>query len=448
MATEMEDAGTAGSKKCPSCSTEVPVYFDNSRFIACPKCQTIFNSQAARAEKAILGKNKVKQQPISLLIQLGHYFEWKQTKYQVVGMADTKLVYRDHISPDDSGSMKYREWSLKSKDGQYLTITESIYGNYISMEVQPTHTENPEGRTTLTFFNDRVYNRVAESGHGTRICFFGEADDLYLPGDRFKYASYKDQNFLDKSKQMITYGVEWKEGHRVDTHTYYRQFPLSKFNLRKNLRKHNDFSEYDARNRAFSFIRGVVLVSFLLCVLFMIVSLISDGKTVYRVTASLPELMTDEGTLAFDEPFEIPQSNQIYTIIFGAQLISPNTEIAAAAEILNENENVISLMEGEFWRSQGVADGEAWAESNLQVSQQFSAKETGVFRPVLIADSVQTTVLHPDDYLFFEVRKGGLLTRYFFIAALVFFFLTVWVYNPTSSERLKRRYFALISKKK
>ncbi|MBT32045.1 MAG: hypothetical protein CMO01_20485 [Thalassobius sp.] len=420
--------------ECPSCRETVFLIYKNSVFANCKNCNSIFVVKPSRPENAILGQNKKNSYALIRYLEIGQKFIYNETAYIITGRAVIKVKFEGTDSNEAyKGSLIYHEWVCRSKDSQYFTITEDYAGFHISMPVEP----DPEvdqyfiRNSFMQIYSDMAPKKIDETGIGKVIYFEGEADDNYYPGRELSYATCTYKGY--------TYGAEWNPYKKDVSVNFYVQSVMPKNTLHKMIYEKNDMSNYNKKLKEFNFLRKAVTVTALILFILMAFSTGEKGKMMYEKRIKMLDI-TEAG---YKLPtFEINELNTPYSIKTIANVPSSNTEMLVGVEITNKNENVVNLLEKWFWTASGSYEGEAWRESDVEMTSYFKFDKKGTYQPILYLEkSTATKTITDGYYVNLYIRKGVMMTRYFLYTLIFFIILIIILYLPGTSHYIKSWYF-------
>ena len=424
-------------KKCLNCQESIPLIFEDSYFACCPNCSHIISLKSARPEKAILSENPKKTYPPRRFLAIGQSFTYQDIRYKITGRAVIKVkYYLPQEKENNTGSASYHEWFCRSAAHEYLTITENAVGFNISRPETPDEeVEEHFSGNFMRIFAQENFRPIEETGDGRVIFFEGEADDNYYPGRKLKYATYK--------KNGYTYGAEWNPDKAETSTAFFVQNVMPEVRLLKMITKENDLTEYNKKLKEYNFLRGSVIATAFLMLLFLVISVGYKGTSIYYSRVLLNDI--PETGLKIDD-FEIASLNSTYAVNVKSNLTSGNTEVLVAVEINNENGNAIHLFEKWFWKASGVSGGERWKEEDIDETYLINPKKQGRFTPVVFTEKTNLTKASTSDSVDITVRKGLLLSRYFVILFIIFIIMIIFMYSPATTPYIKAWYFKILDK--
>ena len=421
-------------KNCPECDTQISVFFESSRVISCPNCNTVFNSETNRQSKAVLGKNPSRKPTNPTFLEVGQEFIHKSTfkkgdRFKIIAHIYVKSTYETFgIGEKYKGKWYYHEWLCVSQTGDYLSIVYDKEGYKFAMPIKNEKFVNLEKANYLILDAKRVRFPIDERSENEVIYFEGEYEDAYAPSVKFNAAS--------SSKTQVLYGAEWFDAKLPESYSYFEQRPVGDKILFKKIENANDLSTYKSKLSDYHFFRKAVLFSCLGVFVIWFFSLFFSGFSVYRQEFSLAKL-TDEEVIKGKAPFEISSLNSVYQLDMEVEMDAENTEVFAAVEILNENENVVNVMQWDFWKAAGISDGEKWTETSTGFTKYYSFPQKGKFSLIFHAEKTKASVINANDKLIFEVNKGALLSRYFIILLILLIIFLIIIYSKGTGNKIK-----------
>ncbi|MBT32046.1 MAG: hypothetical protein CMO01_20490 [Thalassobius sp.] len=418
-------------KVCPECNHEITALSEKSRIFACPNCSSVFNSETNRRENQILGKNSISKTKNITFLEVGQIFNHRKITYKIIGRIRVKCNYKVLSYNEETGTWIYDEWICTNDKGKYLSIVHDKEGYKFAIPIEPKKRKNPETNTYLNISgkDQKMTDEVCEN----EILFFeGESEDALYPGKKFKSASYKYRYSI--------YGMEWEDARISESYVYYKQDNFSTTDLQKMITKHNELTTYNKKLANFKFFQKALNYTTLFVFIFWMISLFYDGKPIYTKSFNLKEL-ADEEEMVAKEPFVIEDLASVYQFNLDTKLDEVNTEIYAAIEILNENQNVVNLIGHDFWRAAGYDGGERWSESETAISRYYSFPEKGTFSIVFHAETTSNSRINSKDQITLKINKGAFLSRYF-IFLMVICLLFIFLMNISSiHNRVKALFF-------
>ena len=424
----------AYKRTCPNCNSEVNVYFESSRIISCNTCDTIFNCETNRKERAILGKNPKRKPGNPTFLEVGQEFIQKSTfkkgdRFKILAHIYVKSKYETFgAGKKYTGNWYYHEWFCVSQAGAYLSLVFDKEGYKTAVPIEVEKKLDPEQYSTLYFNTSKHRKKIDERSENEVIFFEGEAEDAYVPGHKFKSAV--------SGTVGVIYGVEWEDANLPDTYSYFEQKPEGERNLFSKIDTANDLSQYKKKLANFTFFRKSMLYTTIGVFVIWFISLFYSGFNVFKKEFNLAQLL-DEEDVKMNTPIEITDLKSVYQLDLSVEMEEENTEVFAAVEILNENENVINLMQWDFWKAAGVDGGEKWSETSTGLTRYYAFPKQGKFFLAFHAEKTPLTRLKPNDKLIFEVNKGALLSRYFILLFLLFGVFTIVLYAKGPSNKIK-----------
>jgi|GEM_PF-6198584 len=421
-------------KSCPACSAQVGVYFESSRIILCTNCNTVFNSETNRQSKAILGKNPSRKPANPTFLEVGQEFIQKSTfkkgdRFKIIAHIYVRSNYETFgIGEKYKGKWYYHEWLCISQTGDYMSIVFDKEGYKFASPIKDVKFVNLEKANYLVLKASKVRLPIEERSENEVLYFEGEYEDAYAPGTKFSSASSGPKHAI--------LGAEWFDANLPESYSYFEQKPIGDKSLFDKIDNANDLSTYKRKLSDFHFFRKAVLFSFIGLFVLWFFSLFFDGFNIYKQEFNLAKLI-DEEAMKGKTPFEINSLSSVYQLDMEVEMEAENTEVFAAVEILNENENVVNVMQWDFWKAAGYSDGEKWSETSTGFTNYYSFPKTGKFLLTFHAEKTKASVIGPNDKLIFEVNKGALLSRYFIILLVFLGIFLIFIYSRGTGNKIK-----------
>ncbi len=421
-------------KNCPECNTQVSVFFESSRIISCSNCSTVFNSETNRQSKAILGKNPNRKPANPTFLEIGQEFIQKSTfkkgdRFKIIAHIYIKSNYETFgVGEKYKGKWYYHEWLCVSQTGDYMSIVYDKEGYKFAKPIKDVKFVNLEKANYLILTAKTVRFPIEERSKNEVLYFEGEYEDAYAPGTRFNSA-------ISGPKHLIV-GAEWFDANLPESYSYFEQKPVGDKLLFKKIENANDLSTYKSKLSDYNFFRKAILLSFIGIFVLWFFSLFFNGFNIYKQEFNLAQLV-DEEAIKGKAPFEISSLSSVYQLDMEVEMEAENTEVFAAVEILNENENVVNVMQWDFWKAAGISDGEKWSETSTDFTEYYSFPKKGKFSVTFHAEKTKTSVIGANDKLVFEVNKGALLSRYFIILLILLGISLIIIYSRGTGNKIK-----------
>ena len=396
---------------CPSCGKPVSVKLDTTQALTCPNCRALISLESGAAAE-VEGRRMNYLAPPSFL-KLGLEGNLQGKKVQIIGRQYFDARIREWDTEDNdwwNGEWQWHEWMVVTEDKEYVFIEEDSEGYKVHRKFTPKKASiPPPDARTVALDDSGIKYSVLEHGSATLKFFEGEFTWVPSYGESVSYCDIDGPDGL--------YSIEWRSqaaGGEIEEVEFFSGTPTDKlallhaFNLREEIEKEKasraEQQEYNSWSLLAFATSGLLL-------LLGLVSLSGSPQLVFQHSASFAEIPEDGVTVG---PFQLNQPGGIYRIKVSGS-IPDNTDSWGGVELLDASEDAINTVEGDIWRESGSDDEGPWSESETEAVNYFRLDQPGVYYARMFVERPGAT----QGQLSVEISKGAVLSRYYFILALL-----------------------------
>lgn len=416
MATEITSQADSASVKqfnCSGCGASLQVTHPRAKEIACQYCGSVLDVNSEDHQILQSMGSPDRHEPFSF-IRLGMMAEIQSKAYQVIARTRWRQRYKEYWREEgESGYSNevwiYDEWLLIDEDRTYFYLVEDEEGYWISDEIIPEIPQLLPRSLQMSFFRNQHEQRVQEYGGAEVIYFEGESNYHIVKGDRIHFAMYQHAG--------INYSVEWRMADQDDIKEveFFQEKPISRRRLMEAFSENEALAKLKEREEFWGFVYKVARIAM---VIFFVLSFFAcSDMTQHVVTSqqvSLPSLLDQEGV--FSEPIEVPEKG-LYRLTLRASSMAENSEVYVFAYVLDSAKAAINTIDEELFYYAGYDDEGRWTETNYDVSKRFRLEKGGTYYLQLFGNADNPALIRGS--LSIQLKSGVMLTRYFFLAALL-----------------------------
>jgi len=416
MATEITSQAESASVKqfnCAGCGASLQVTHPRAKEIACQYCGSVLDVNSDDHQILQSMGNPERHEPFSF-IRLGMMAEIQGKAYQVIARTRWRQRYKEYWREEgESGYSNevwiYDEWLLIDQNRTYFYLVEDEEGYWLSDEIIPEKPQLLERSLQMSFFRNQPNQRVQEYGGAEVVYFEGESNYHILKGDRIHFAMYQHAG--------INYSVEWRMADEQDIKEieFFQEKPISRRRLLEAFSENEELTKLKEREAFWGFVYQVARIAM---VIFFVLSFFACSDMTQNVVTSqqvsLPNILDQGGVLT--EPIEVPKQG-LYRLTLRASGMNENSEIYLFAYVLDSAKAAINTIDQQLFYYAGYDDEGRWTETNYDVSKRFRLEKGGTYYLQLFGDADNPALIRGD--LSIQLKSGVILTRYFFLAALI-----------------------------
>lgn len=349
---------------CPACGAMVRVQGPKAKVATCFQCGGLID--LVSEEKKLLGQAGSRPAPRSS-IALGKKATFEGVPSQVIG--------RVRFQMEGGGGEDYwDEWALISQQGEYLWLSEDEDGFTLQKAFVPLHpldpTGLPPGVTSITLEKEAA--QIEEQGVALVAYVEGE-----LP---WRAALGKRTGYLDALAGKTAYSIEWSpeeiefyKGQELDPQEVYKALGLKEAP-----------AAWKAPAPVSHAHKAVVwaLVGFGLFCLVTSIVLSTTGSLMESKKFTLKEVDNEPGIMG---PLELKETGGVYRVDMAASGLDQSVN-SLDIIILDEANQPLHHIEGDFWDEVGYDDEGRWHESDTSHSAYFRLVRPGKYTFVVMGE--------------------------------------------------------------
>ena len=422
MATTFVKEETVASVKqlnCTSCGNALSVFNPRAKYISCQYCGSVLDANSEEHQILMSVGAPTSHQPLSF-IKVGMVATFSDKKYQVIARTRWHQDYYEYWSEEgESGYSReqwvYDEWLMISEQRTYFYLVEDPSGYYISDEIVPTNPSLPGDSNRWSMMSNQREQIIKEYGAAGVVYFEGESNYQIKINDSIQFANYKHKNSI--------YTAEWRVDEATDQIKEIEFFKENQISKREVMKAFEANEELNVLRTKGEFWQWMTFGSGGLFVLFFILMLGTCGggnKEVFKQQMSLASMNDEEGLVS--NPMTLEKG--VHTIELNGVLEQANQEAFILAYFMNEDEDVINYLEGDFAVYAGFDEDGYWEESQESNSKLVKVKEAGTYYAKIMADRDSTTT----GSILLTVTGGKVISRYYNLGWIVFLIFGVVFY--------------------
>ena len=396
---------------CQGCGNGLQALHPRAQAVACPYCGSVVDVQSETHEiLASLGKPE-RHPPFSFL-RLGQVAQLRGRTYQVIARTRWRMKYKEYWAEEGETGYSnevwlYDEWLLIDERRTYFYLVEDKEGFSMSDEIVPeTPTLLPKD-LRMSFYKAQPRQIVREYGMAEAIHFEGESNYQVSLGDQIRFASFKDRG--------IDYLVEWRlneSGDEVKEVEFFQETPVSR---RKVIEAFGDNDAIEALAQVEAKWRFIFRVALATCVvlgLLLMRAVTYGGEPIFEQEFNLNQVNDNQSVTS--NPIEIREPG-LFQLRMNATFIAENTDMFVFGYILDQDEQAINTLPGEFSYYTGVDDEGRWVEADREAKLTFRLQEPGTYYIQLFRDPDYTHA----SQVTVGVYAGVMVKRYLIIALII-----------------------------
>ncbi len=399
---------------CNSCGNGLEVFNPRAKYISCQYCGSVLDTKSEQHEILMSMSPPTEHQPMSF-IKVGLLANFFDKKYQVIARTRWQQDYYEYWSEEgETGYSRelwiYDEWLMISEQRTYFYLVEDKDGYYISEEIVPDNPSLPNESSHWSFMKNQRPQIINEYGSASVIYFEGESNYQIKLNDLIQFASYKHKNTI--------YTAEWRINELNNQIKEIEFFKEDKISKKEIIQAFENNEELDGLRRKGEIWQWLTYGAFASAILFFVLMFTSFGgtKQVFTQTFNFAEL--NDSALFKSKPIQLDETG-LYCIELRGGIEVTNSEAFVLAYFLNNEDEVINHLDGDFSVYSGFDSDGYWTESTEEADKLVKVKETGTYHAKLMLDREDAVT----GSVTLNIFSGVVLTRYYVIGWLIFLLL-------------------------
>jgi hypothetical protein len=330
------------------------------------------------------------------------------------GISVELIGYIKYKGSDDEDTWYWEEWLATSGGNSYWLEYDQEEDKYIFYEkvisAEPVDTAKIFSRTRIKISSTETFS-VKESERAELVAVKGEIPWVAEIGEVLNYA--------DGSNDSGLYSMEWDE---EETGLFKGQIISAKdiftgFNLPEKLAALEKKQQSQGQWKIIILFVWFALIG---SIIGAVMSLFS-GKMIYSSVVQLCDHRATPGTCLSTAmplgPFALDKKNKVYEIKIISQTASTANWHAVDAFLLDESQQPISQLGGDFWQEAWQEGGESGVDKNLEVSKLFRLTKAGNY--YLEIDDEKQNLSPVPDQITLKIYEEVILGRYFLVLGII-----------------------------
>ncbi len=390
---------------CGNCGAHLHQYNAGSQRIVCQYCGSSLEPQTGAATGAQFDRKR-RFAPLSF-IRLGHTARFDNVLYQVVGRLCYVGKSREWDYEDNrwwSTAWRYDEWLLMGEDGSYRYLVEDKEGFSLARTYVPKAPQVPAA--------DARSFSLSPSHGDTPVKEHGDYRLKYCEGE-FSWRVESDEQLVTAAyaRSRSTYSVESRFAAGADSPEaieFYVSKSVSKRTLLMAFGEKEALAELEQERQRKAVCRNYALVFAVVALVMAAIGMTGGkGNVVETYQVTLSEAGQSGQVVG---PFELDAVGRTHQLRLRGSM-PDNSWSWVGIELLNDQQDSINVIEGNFWRESGRDSDGSWSESDLRTAKSFRLTEPGQYYLRVVGEGSGSVDIN--------IHEKALLKRYFWFAALL-----------------------------
>lgn len=394
---------------CPSCGAVLHRARQDATAIACNYCGVRFEIDDPDGTKTKVCDPA--RNPPRSFIRLGMIAKFDGHPFQVVGRSKYSGKCREWDSEDntwESTPWHFEEWMLLGDDRSFRYLCHDKEGMTLSKEFKPTKPGLPgPNDRTMTLIAGKSQSKIEEHGSYRLTYFEGEFGWTPERGEGLRTAEYKEKKTLLSAEARLNSETgQPAEIEFFQTRDLQVKEVLTAFDRKEELA---ELKRREGIAAQFRFFRRAAL---LVCIALFVGGFILDsrGNQIFGQNVNLDQIGPDGLVIG---PIQMTREDRVHRLELSGSFPN-NTWTFVGAELLNEQQDAVNAVDGDFWHESGYDEGH-WSETDNNSRRYFRLSEPGRYFVRLsnergTASSGSVTVVVAEDVV---------LGRYYFLPAIL-----------------------------
>ncbi len=435
--------------KCSNCGGELTVMNKRSNFVGCNYCGAVIEttSDTYRVINQLQPPNNF---PPKSFLTLGMIAQFDGKHHMIIGRTRWQSNYQEYYAEDgetgyENETWEYDEWVMISEDAQYFYLIEDEDGYAISRSYIPKF-PNMQNGNNIKNFDTNAKEYLQEYGTSSVQYFEGESTYQIKPGDTVQFAMYERKNkpYICESRlnsDGIVKEIEFFQENSISYAQTVRAFADDDTvkSRQEEMQKKVGGLEDTKKRKKFT-AKFFLYVS----LFFLIAFIVSIGKSGNKVVETvfpcgagcgdfvkIDTVLKDTARATFvyvsNKPIAVDTKDRILDVSLSTS-ISNEGECSALLEIINEKNETVQDLFGDFHRYIEEGSEDDYVDSKESVSDNFQIDKNAAYKMRITID---LPVAHQSDMqIKLSVFNGTLMGTYFLflwilstILALIFFII-------------------------
>lgn len=409
---------------CPGCGAALTIKDERSELVVCEYCGS--HLDVSETEKKVLGKGPDKKQDFPLL--LGDSFRYKGTKFEII----SRMVFIE----ESDYTQKTRQYLLYNPRRGTMWIDE-YKGHYsLSTDTHVMPTSEPFTKRRGDILTTHDHRKWITEGTGTYELVYVDGSLPWIAkiGDKIQYAEFSEKSGSGMQYEVQSIGIEMEYGTGKALPIEMVRRATNKMDLGKEMGLREPV---DAAIKS-KFYKAVILVASLAIIINGIFALfcVSRGRVVLSQNFTASQLTGE----AFSKPFKVAGKNNIVKVNVTAAPRLNNEWMAMDLAIVENDDRVIHVYDGDIAYYHGTEGGESWSEGSQNTTEYIKIPRAGIYRLLLHAVGARGNTGNSSQAYHgaaIRVTDGALLPHFFIgvaILSIIILTLTIISYSKWKNE--------------